>query len=40
MKFIVELRSNVAENGKLFSKNQKMLATDFHIMDRTIYIGY
>ena len=40
IKFIVQLRSNVVENEKYFSKNPKMLATDFHIMNRKIYMGY
>ena len=40
MKLIVELWSNAAKNEKLFFWNHKMLATDFHIMDRKISIGY
>ena len=39
MKFIVKLGSNVAKNEKLFLRNHKMLANDFHIIDRKIYIG-
>ena len=40
MKLIVELWSNVAENGKLFLNNQKMLATTFNIMNRKISLEY
>ena len=40
MKLMVELRNNVAKNEKLFLRNHKMLATDFHITDRKISIGY
>ena len=39
MKFIVKLGSNVAKNEKLFLRNYKMLANDFYIIDRKIYIG-
>ena len=39
-KLIVELWSNVAKNEKLFLSNLKMLATNFHITDRKISIGY
>ena len=38
MKLIVELWSNVAKNEKPFSRNHKMLATDFHIIDRKISV--
>ena len=40
VKLIAELWSNVAKNEKLFMRNLKMLATDFHIMDRKFFIGY
>ena len=40
MKLIVELRSNAAKNEMLFLRNHQMLATDFHIMDRKISMGY
>ena len=40
MKFIVEMWSNAAKNEKLFLRNQKTLATDFHIMNRKISMGH
>ena len=30
----------MGKNEKLFLRNQKMLATDFHIMDRKASMGY
>ena len=35
-----EMWSNAAKNEKRFLRNHKMLATDFHVMDRQISIGY
>ena len=40
MKLIVELSINAAKYEKLTLRNHKMLATDFHIMDRKISMGY
>ena len=41
MKFVVELWNNVtAENEELFLRNQKMLATNIHIMDKKVSMGY
>ena len=40
MKLIVKLWSNAAKNEKLFLGNSNMLATNFHITDRKVSIGY